>query len=182
MIFAAIMLFTPIGGIATQAATSLISYTGMAIASLWDSDIRNDMKAIGWNPFNGDESAVIQSNKVSFYKGVPIFRTDLDRPGSFCAIFLNPYSTEATLKHEYGHNIQQMIMGPVKYGLMIGLPSWREWSNRPYYERPWEITADVFGGVTTRIHTQSDINRGYWYLLVSTLFGPFGYFFLFGEY
>lgn len=75
-----------------------------------------------------------------------------------------------------------MMMGIANYGLMIVLPSWLEWSNRPYYERPWEITADVFGGVTGRTHIQADINWGYWYLGVSLLFGPLGYFFLFGEY
>lgn len=70
------------------------------------------------------------------------------------------------------------MMGILNYGLMIGLPSWREWSNRPYYERPWEITADALGGVTGRTHSQADN----WYLGVSSLLGPFGYFFLFGKY
>jgi len=50
------------------------------------------------------------------------------------------------------------------------------------HERPWEITADVFGGVTGMTHSLSDVNRGYWYLGVSSLFGLLGYFFLFGEY
>lgn len=46
-----------------------------------------------------------------------------------------------------------MMMGIANYGLMIGLPSWQEWSN----------------------------NWGYWYLGVSSLLGPFGYLFLLGE-
>ena len=75
-----------------------------------------------------------------------------------------------------------MMMGIANYGLMIGLPSWQGWSKRKYYDRPWEITADILGGVEGRPHLQSDINRGYWYLAVSSLFGPFGYFFLLGEY
>ncbi len=75
-----------------------------------------------------------------------------------------------------------MMMGIANYGLMIGLPSWQGWSKRKYYDRPWEITADVFGGVERRTHSQSDINRGDWYLGVSALFGPCGYFFLLGEY
>lgn len=65
---------------------------------------------------------------------------------------------------------------------MYGLPSALEWSTRSYYDRPWEITADIFGGVRGRAHTQDDINRGYWYLGVSSIFGPFGYLFLLGEY
>ncbi len=75
-----------------------------------------------------------------------------------------------------------MMMGIANYGLMIGLPSVFEWSTRSYYDRPWEITADMFGGVKGKTHTQGDINRGYWYLGVSSLLDPFGYFFLFGEY
>lgn len=172
---------------------SLGSYIGMAIASIWDKDIRDDMEAIGWNPFNASETDVLNSKKVSFYKGVPVFRTDMDRSGSFGAIFLSRGSYDRdgvfhrendpdTIRHEYGHCMQFLTMDAISYGLMIGLPSWQEWSNRPYYKRPWEITADVLGGVTERTHSQADINRGFWYLAVSALFGPLGYLFLIGEY
>ena len=75
-----------------------------------------------------------------------------------------------------------MSLGPLTYGLMIGIPSVFKLGNRNYYDKPWEITADVFGGVTGRVHQKNDINRGYWYMAVSTLFGPFGYLFLLGEY
>ena len=165
-----------------QFLVSLVSYVGMAITSIWDESVRDDMNAIGWNPFNSNEQAVLDSQKVSFYKGVPVFRTDNDRSGSFGAIFLTKGSVVDALRHERGHNQQLMMMGVINYGLMIGLPSWLEWSKRSYYERPWEITADVFGGVAERTHSQADINIGYWYLVVSSLLGPFGYFFLFGEY
>ncbi len=169
-------------GVFSQFLVSLWSYVGMAVTSIWDDEVRSDMNAIKWNPFNVDESVVLNSKKVSFYKGAPVFKTNLNRSGSFCAIFLNSSASETTLKHEYGHNIQQMIMGPVKFGAMIGLPSWQQWSSRDYYDRPWEVTADVFGGVTNRTHSTQDIIRGYFYLATSTFFGPFGYFFLFGEY
>ena len=43
-------------------ATSALSYAGMAVASIFDEDIRNDMNAIGWNPFNTDESARLNSS------------------------------------------------------------------------------------------------------------------------
>ena len=177
-----VMYIDPTGHFILQLVVSVISYVGVAIAAIFDSNIRNDMNAIGWNPFNSDENAVLNSDSVSFYKGAPVFKTTLGRSGTFCAIFLSNNADETDLKHEYGHIVQQMIMGPITYGLMIGLPSWREWSNRSYYDRPWEITADIFGGVTTRPHSQKDINRGKWYLAISNLFGPFGYFFLLGEY
>ncbi len=192
-LISAALLFTPVGGTTLQITTSVLSYAGMAIASMFDEDIRNDMNAIGWNPFNTDESATLNSRYVSFYKGAPVFRTDLSRSGSFGAIFLQRFVVDKkgishkltdpdVLRHERGHNWQLMMMGVANYGLMIGLPSWQKWSNRPYYDRPWEIIADVFGGVTGRTHSQADINRGYWYLGVSSLFGPLGYLFLFGEY
>ena len=172
---------------------SLGSYIGMAIASIWDKEIRDDMEAIGWNPFNASETDVLNSKKVSFYKGVPVFRTNKERSGSFGAIFLRIgyYDRNGvfrlendpnTVKHEYGHCLQFLTMDVVSYSLMIGLPSWREWSKKDYYVRPWEITADVLGGVTREEHTQEAIKRGFWYLFVSSLLGPLGYLFLIGEY
>ena len=75
-----------------------------------------------------------------------------------------------------------MMMGIEDYGLMIGLPSAFEWSQNDYYVRPWEISADMFGGVSRSEHTQSAINKGYWYLATSSLLGPLGYLFIFDEY
>ena len=60
------------------------------------------------------------------------------------------------------------------------LPSWKEWSSRPYYDRPWEITADIFGGVSRNQHQR--ISRGWNYMLTALFFGPVSYFFLIGEY
>jgi hypothetical protein len=154
----------------------------MAVASLWDEDIRSDMNAIGWNPFNSDAEATVNSSKVSFYRGVPVFRTSLDRSGSYYAIFLNQNSDSDELKHERGHNSQAMNMGIANFGVMIGLPSAFEWSSRDYYVRPWEVSADVLGGVEGRSHMRENINKGYWYLGISSLLGPVGYIFLFGEY
>ena len=74
LILAAVLLFTPVGGTAAQVATS-VSYAGMAITSIWDEEVRADMNAIGWNPFNSNDDKVLNSSKVSFYKGAPVFRT-----------------------------------------------------------------------------------------------------------
>ena len=128
---AALLLFTPIGGTVAQLAISVVSYAYMAVASIFDEDIRNDMNAIGWNPFNADESTTLNSSKVSFYKGVPVFRiASHKRSFSAGAIFLAKGRNEDTLRHERGHNSQFMMMGIANYGLMIGMPSWYNWSNR----------------------------------------------------
>ena len=59
-----------------------------------------------------------------------------------------------TVKHEHGHQIQSMHLGPL-YLIIIGLPSMlgniysrifhkdSEW----YYKQPWEKSADKLGGV-----------------------------------
>ena len=88
MLVVAVLLFTPAGGTLAQVATSVVSYAGMDFASIWDQGVRADMNAIGWNPFNANKSAKLNSNNVSFYKGVPVFRTASGgRSGSFGAIF-----------------------------------------------------------------------------------------------
>ena len=59
-------------GLFAQFLTSFWLYIGFTLAAAFDKDIRDDMKAIGWNPFNSDASIASDSKKVSFYKGVPV--------------------------------------------------------------------------------------------------------------
>ena len=173
----AAVLFTPVGGTALQVATSAVSYAGMAVASIFDEDIRNDMNAIGWNPFNTDESATLNSSKVSFYKGAPVFRTSNERSGSFGAIFLTKGSIDDDLRHERGHNSQLMMMGIGTYGFTVGIPSpaklgkWDKAGN--YYGAPWETMADILGGVKGRPHSSAEIWNAWGYYAVSTLCFPF---------
>lgn len=182
------MLHGPLGGVCLQTTVSCVSYLSLCTASVFSKSIRNDMKTIKYNPFNTSEEKVLNSNKVSFYKGVPIYKMNYNRSGSFCAILLykneldyGNFEAVSAVKHEWGHTIQQMILGPLTYFVMIGIPSFLELSNQPYYERPWEITADIFGGVKEN-HPHNKKVRGGAYLVTSLLTGPFGYFFLIGEY
>ncbi|MDD2267980.1 MAG: RHS repeat-associated core domain-containing protein [Eubacteriales bacterium] len=169
-----------VSGLVVQTASSILLYGGYAISSLWDADVRNDMKSIKWNPFNSDEAKVLRSKKVSFYKGIPVFRTNLKRSGSFLAIWLNQNSSvnADTVRHEFGHSIQQLIMNPVFYGISIAIPSYFAWGPWSYYNKPWEVTADILGGVKSRSPNKKDVDRGWWYLAVATLTGPFSYLFL----
>ena len=65
-------------------------------------------------------------------------------------------------------------MGLVDYLIFIGLPSWQEWGNDSYYRKPWEITADIYGGVNlnSRIYddilTQKHIDNGNDYLDIAS--------------
>jgi len=174
-------------GIFFQSSSSILSYLGITFSTIFDEDIKYDMNKINWNPFNTDEQLVLDSKKISFYKGVPVFRFNYNRSGSFLAIFLtretnNRKNPEDVIRHEWGHNIQQLILGPINSFFCIFLPSWQEWSTRSYYDRPWEITADIFGGVISRKHNNSDITRGFSYLNISSKFCILSYSFLFGEY
>ncbi|MDD4292021.1 MAG: RHS repeat-associated core domain-containing protein [Clostridia bacterium] len=162
-------------GLLFQFTASILCYIGMAIGAIFDSEIRTDMNSIKWNPFNADESAVIESRKVSFYKGMPVFRTN-SRSGSFLGIFLKNGKTNNTLRHEWGHGIQQLILGPINYLLSIGIPSYFEWGSMSSFSNPQEITAEILGGVSSegRIHNRTDDEEaiGWWYLGVSLVVGP----------
>lgn len=142
-IVAAIMLFTPVGGATAQLAMSTTSYIGMAVVSIWDKEIRADMKAIHWNPFNKNEDSVLNSSKVSFYKGVPVYKiSGMGGSMSLGAIFLDSEQDKKVLQHERGHNTQLMMMGLLKYALFIGIPS--PIKNKD--NTPWELSASIFGG------------------------------------
>ncbi|MBR6689181.1 MAG: hypothetical protein IKL68_04115 [Clostridia bacterium] len=170
------IILSPIIGCILQLVFSTVCYAGASVMSLWDEDVKQDMQSIEWNIFNKDEIKVVESKKISMYKGVMVFRIPGNRAGSFLGIFLTDYERKATpnsisaVHHEYGHNIQQLLIGPINYLLYIGLPSWRQWSERSYYDRPWEVTAESFGGVRTRQHEADALKRGNNYLL-TTLFG-----------
>ena len=124
-------------------AASALSYAGMAVASIFDEDIRNDMNAIGWNPFNTDESATLNSSKVSFYKGVPVLQiSGMGGSMSLGLIFFDKSQGSEVLKHERGHNNQLMSMGLGNYLIQIGIPS--VWKNGE--ETPWELSASMLGG------------------------------------
>jgi len=118
---------------------------------------------------NQDESVVLESNYFSAYKGIPVIRTNGERSGSFGAIFLTKETNdrkhpEDVVRHEYGHTQQLAQLGIVTYALCIGVPSWQEWGTGEYYTKPWEITADIYGDVQSRIHSQTDIDKGFEYL------------------
>lgn len=136
------------------------------------------MNAIGWNPFNSDESIAANSKYVSFYKGVPAFRTDgssmslgaiLLTRDSFTGTSGHYWTPEDVLKHEWGHSVQQMSYGPVPYLVNIGIPSAFIDNND---NAPWEIHADILGGVNRR-YSEQDAKTGWNYFIWGRIVGPF---------
>jgi hypothetical protein len=122
------------------------------------------------DPSNTDEQVVLGADYFAFYKGVPVFRTNGNRSGSFGVLFITRETNERAhpedmVRHEYGHVVQLKQLGVVKYAVGIMIPSWLEWDPNPnYYARRCEITADIFGGVESRTYTLSEICLGYSYL------------------
>ena len=156
----------PITGCLFQIGASICTYGGMLTAAACDSDYYNDMEAIGWNPFNSNEQKVLDSKNVSFYKGIPVIRTNADRSCNIGTIFLKreekiynqngdvvgkkKLSDINEIKHEWGHHFQMAILGPVNYLLSIGIPSAAQFGvdedGSNYHQRPWENIADQIGG------------------------------------
>ena len=138
------------------------------------------MNAIGWNPFNKNEYATLNSSKVSLYKGVPVFRTAAGgRSGSFGAIFLAKGSGIDSIHHERGHNWQLMMMGIGTFGFTVGIPSFAKLGEcdktQNYYGAPWETMADILGGVKGGTHSSTEIRNAWSYYILSTFCLPVSY-------
>ena len=145
------------------------------------SDVVEDIKNFDIN--NQSEEKALESNYFSAYKGVPVVRIGGERSGSFGAIFLTRSANEDpnpedVVRHEYGHTKQLQQLGIVKYAIDIGIPSASNMGGSEYYNRPWEITADIYGGVQSRQHTKEDIEAGFSYLERSKRSGPFIWLFM----
>ena len=131
------------------------------------SKIKDDVNNFHWN--NCDEVKVIKSNYFSAYKRHFVLRTNMKRSGSYGILFIsrkiNKYkSPEDVVRHEYGHALQLKKMGIIRYTLFIGIPSLLNIGEGRYYDKPWEITADILGEVRSRIHKERNIIKGNEYM------------------
>ncbi len=127
------------------------------------NNILEDIKNYDEN--NTDTSKVFSANYFSSYKGTPVLRLRSKLVTSWAiagTIFLNKENNEnltpsrqaELLNHEYGHILQEKILGPA-YMAVIAIPSviynytsrGNPVLNSNYYNMPWEYCADVLGGV-----------------------------------
>ena len=138
------------------------------------SDIEN------FNINNTSEEVVLKSTYFSAYKGHYVIRIDGDRSASIGVMLItrdtnmrdNP---QDYVRHEYGHTKQLERLGIINYLLCIGIPSMFEWGTGSYYDKPFEITADKFGGVESRIHSRDKIYAGFDYLEKSAKYSIFAW-------
>ena len=142
------------------------------IENIWD-DVKN------CNFFNSDEKKVLDSKVFSFYNGTPVIKHNIPQISSFSisnTIILNNNKTINnggidTVKHEWGHTVQQSLIDTPKYIARIAAPSVIGCiinpSDKIYYSLPWERSADFFGGVerSSGYYEGSDIIGGIYFLM-----------------
>ena len=117
---------------------------------------------------NADPTLVSIAHYFSGYMGQFLFFGNWAnrRSGSFgrlMGLYGNDKENSEILKHEHGHYVQYRQLGLVKYIVAIAIPSLMN-NPRDYYSQPWEVTADLFGGVTTHYHSPGSEEAGIDYL------------------
>ena len=167
-----------VNSITPSAATKIATASTVAVISgqATVDDVLNDLK--NYNTYNTDETKVLESRVFSSYKGTPVLRHEISFITSFSisnTIVLNRYYVdENSVRHEWGHTVQEKLLGTSKYLTRIAIPSVIGCIKNPpskiYYSLPWERTADMFGGVDrpTGYYEGSDI-LAMWYLVLSGL-------------
>jgi len=75
------------------------------------------------------------------------------------------YNTD-DINHKWGHSIQERILGPV-YLTKIAIPSVLNYhfGSGDYYSKPYERTADVFGGVNRGTYDSGSLEWGIAYFI-----------------
>ena len=104
------------------------------------------------------------------YKGTPVLKQDIsDGSMSVCnTIFLSSTSKDIeTVKHEWGHTVQQSLMGTPKFMTRIAVPSriGAGLDVDDYYSQPWERSADFFGGSTHKYSENSGLWAGLYFVI-----------------
>jgi len=138
---------------------------------------------LNFNKLNNDEDVVLESNYFSVYKGSFVIRISSKNPNvTSCAIlgtiFLNTKkvagdkNSQVTVEYEWGHLVQEKILGLPYYIAKIAIPSLAHRNPTDYYSQPWERGTDFLGGVTDR-----EYSNGKNYVYSTTGWESIGYMF-----
>ena len=144
----------------------------------FDAEVLEDLKNL--NFYNTDEEKVIQAHFFSCYRGTLVLKHDIEDASS-CSIantiFLN-YKLKpdeygiSTVRHEWGHAVQQSQMGQYKYIVKVAIPSMIAYlaiKENPdlYHSLPCERSADYFGGSRYKynLYPRTDLYSTLYYLL-----------------
>ena len=131
---------------------------GAVMADLGNFDLANDNPLVVW-----------MAHYFSAYLGQIVVFGDWEngRSGSFgpvIGLHENNKGNAEVLKHEHGHYEQYKQIGLVKYLFAIALLSLTHDPAENYYSQPWEVTADMLGGVTKHAHVAGAEEAGKRYL------------------
>ena len=133
------------------ASTIAVVSGNATLKDVW-TDIKN------YDFFNQDEQKCIDAKVFSSYNGTPVLKHSVDDLSSFSfsnTIFLKESHAQMddapnTIKHEWGHTVQESLVGTPKYLTKFAIPSiigyLSDPGNNTYYSLPWERSADFFGG------------------------------------
>ncbi|MFA5035612.1 MAG: hypothetical protein WC479_00345 [Candidatus Izemoplasmatales bacterium] len=152
---------------------------GLSWKSFWSS-VGSFFTSVG-NIFSGvydfvtntSETAVIENKFISFYKGQLVIRHNIPNTTSwsiFGIMFINlgvkndQYGID-TIKHEYGHTVQEARLGTYLYIFRIAVPSVYNCiiGTNNYYSQPWERSADWFGGVNRGNYSPDSLEKSFIY-------------------
>ena len=143
--------------------STLIAIGALVVAAAqgkWD-EIKEDAENGCLNILNQDESVANKAKVLGFYKGSTLVRQSFGGTFSILGtIWAAPNTDDNLLKHEFGHNVQERILGFPLYAVTVSIPSainyhFGRWNfetdqtikERMYYSKIWERTADFFGGL-----------------------------------
>ena len=134
--------------------------------SLFLVEMIEDLYFFSWD--NADPMLVSMANHFSGYLGQLVFFGNWSnrRSGSFgrlMGLYGRDKEDPEILKHEHGHYVQFLELGLLKYIFAIASPSITH-DPSDYYSQPWEVTADLFGGVTSHRHSPGSEEAGIKYL------------------
>ena len=166
---------------------STLTAAGAIIASACNgnwSGLVDDYNAGRLNPFNQDAKLAGDANVLSFYKGSTVINQNIvSTCSAFGTIWKVGVKNAETIMHEYGHSVQERILGPA-YWTNIAIPSMLYFefgSNKDidYFSTPWERTADLLGGVIRKSGYKKD---SIVWAVVENLLGPvvIPFYFIFG--
>ncbi len=142
-------------GKALRAGTLLYQCVkGFASGTLTQDKIISDIQY--YSEKNTDTDVVRKANLFSSYNGV--FVVIVDAPSAYSygsTLYLRKSEDPETIQHEYGHSLQEDKLGGFAYTVGIAIPSVTynaidkelDLPDNIYFSMPWEITADMFGGV-----------------------------------
>jgi RHS repeat-associated protein len=127
---------------------------GFSSGRLTMDDIMSDIT--NYSKGNTDFGKVQEANLFSSYNGVIVVIVDAPAAYSYgSTLYLRKEERPDIIKHEYGHSLQEDKLGGFAYTVGIAAPSFaynkyhtkRKLPENQYFSMPWEITADIFGGV-----------------------------------